>query len=64
MLLCSKYREGKKVKTKTVANLSHFPENVILVLRTKYEYELENIKMCELKIGRGLTSIHYPELYY
>jgi transposase len=30
VLLCEKYREGKKVKTKTIANLTQFPEHVIL----------------------------------
>jgi transposase len=30
VMLCSKYREGMKVKTRTVANLSHLPEQLIL----------------------------------
>ena len=30
VLLCSKYREGKKVKTRTVANLSHLSDIIIL----------------------------------
>jgi hypothetical protein len=28
-LLCSKYREGGKIKTKVEANLSHLPEKLI-----------------------------------
>ncbi|MDR0565670.1 MAG: hypothetical protein LBG47_01315 [Prevotellaceae bacterium] len=28
-LLCSKYREGGKIKTKVEANLSHLPEELI-----------------------------------
>ncbi|MDR2972612.1 MAG: IS1634 family transposase [Bacteroidales bacterium] len=30
VLLCSKYREGKKVKTRTLANLSHLPDWLVL----------------------------------
>ena len=32
VLLCSKYHESKKVKTRTVANLSHLPEQLILTI--------------------------------
>jgi transposase len=32
VFLCSKYREGKKVKTRTLANLSQLPEHVVLSL--------------------------------
>ena len=38
ILLCEKYREGKKVKTRTKANLSHLSDQLILVLRTQYKY--------------------------
>ena len=41
VLLCSKYREGKKVKTKTVANLSNFPENVILSIENTLKSDRE-----------------------
>ena len=41
VLLCSKYREGKKVKTRTEANLSKLPSDIILsienALRSKGE---------------------------
>jgi transposase len=30
VLLCSKYREGKKVKTRSIANLSHMPDEMVL----------------------------------
>ena len=30
VLLCSKYREGKKTKTRTVVNLSHLSDQLIL----------------------------------
>jgi len=29
VILCSKYREGKKVKTRSIANLTHLPEHII-----------------------------------
>ena len=29
VILCSKYLEGKKVKTRSIANLSHLPDHII-----------------------------------
>ena len=47
VFLCSKYRESGKIKTRTEANLSLLPEYVVLIA------ELNNIKLCELKLGKG-----------
>jgi len=41
VLLCSKYREGKKVKTRTVANLSHLPDQLILNIENALKSERE-----------------------
>ena len=41
VLLCSKYREGKKVKTRTVANLSHVPEYIVLGIENMLKSERE-----------------------
>jgi transposase len=41
VLLCSKYREGKKVKTRTVANLSHLSEQLILSIENALKSERE-----------------------
>jgi hypothetical protein len=103
VILCSKYREGGKVKTRAIANLSHLPAHVILSIEntlksereaTMFAYaiikemenklfpflkeynkanstklafhditdELNKIKMCELSIGKQITSVKYPKL--
>jgi hypothetical protein len=41
VILCSKYREGKKVKTRAIANLSHLPEHVILSIQNTLRAETE-----------------------
>jgi transposase len=41
VLLCSKYREGKKVKTRTVANLSHLPEHLVLGIESMLKSDKE-----------------------
>jgi transposase len=42
VLLCEKYREGKRVKTRTIANLSHFPEHVILSIENTLKSKRES----------------------
>ena len=41
VILCSKYREGKKVKTRAIANLSHLPEHVILSIQNTLKSDAE-----------------------
>ena len=41
VILCSKYREGKKVKTRAISNLSHLPAHVILSIENTLESEGE-----------------------
>jgi len=41
VLLCSKYREGSKVKTRTEANLSKLPEHVILGIENMLKSDKE-----------------------
>ena len=41
VILCTKYREGKKVKTRSVANLSHLPEFMILGIENMLKSERE-----------------------
>ena len=41
ILLCSKYREGKKVKTRTVANLSHLSDKLILSIENALKSDRE-----------------------
>ena len=41
VILCSKYREGKKVKTRSIANLSNLPEHVILSIQNALKSETE-----------------------
>ena len=41
VLLCSKYREGKKTKTRTVANLSHLSDQLILSIENALKSERE-----------------------
>ena len=42
-LLCKKYREGKKVKTKTVLNLSSLPEELILSIENTLKSKTEAV---------------------
>ena len=65
VLLCSKYREGKKVKTRTVANLSHLPEQLILNIENALKSERETtvllkdiaVKQC-IDYGYLLVALH------
>jgi len=41
VILCSKYREGKQVKTRAIANLSHLPEHVILSIQNSLRADTE-----------------------
>ena len=41
VILCSKYREGGKVKTRAIANLSHLPAHVILSIENTLKSERE-----------------------
>jgi hypothetical protein len=42
-LLCEKYREGKRVKTKTVLNLSKLPEDLILSIENFLKSKTEAV---------------------
>jgi len=41
VILCEKYREGDKVKTRTIANLSHLSEHVILSIQNTLKSDTE-----------------------
>ena len=43
ILLCKKYREGKKVKTKTILNLSHLPAELILSIENTLKSKTETV---------------------
>jgi len=45
VLLCSKYREGKKVKTNTISNLSKLPEYIILGIENMLKSDKETTVM-------------------
>ena len=65
VLLCSKYREGKKVKTRTVANLSHLSDQLVLSIEHALKSELEttvllkdiSVKHC-IDYGYLLVLVH------
>jgi len=65
VLLCSKYREGKKVKTRTVANLSHLPDQLVLSIENALKSERETtvllkdiaVKNC-IDYGYLLVALH------
>ena len=65
VLLCSKYREGKKVKTRTVANLSHLPDQLVLSIENALKSEREAtvllkdiaVKNC-IDYGYLLVALH------
>ena len=65
VLLCSKYREGKKVKTRTVANLSHLSDQLVLSIENALRSEKEttvllkdiSIKNC-IDYGYLLVVLH------
>jgi transposase len=42
-LLCEKYREGGKIKTKVIGNLSHFPEDLILSIENTLKSKSETV---------------------
>ena len=65
MLLCLKYREGKKVKTKTVANLSHFPENVILSIENTLKSDREaTVLLKDIEVSKCIDYGHVFVLLY
>jgi len=43
VILSAKYREGKKVKTRAIANLSHLPEHVILSIQNSLRSESDTV---------------------
>jgi len=65
VLLCSKYREGKKVKTRTVANLSHLSDQLVLSIENALKSERETtvllkdiaVKQC-IDYGYLLVLLH------
>ena len=57
VLLCSKYREGKKVKTRTEANLSKLPSDIILIIENALRSKGET--MVHLKDISVISSIDY-----
>ena len=52
VFLCTKYREGKKVKTRVEANLSSLPEHIIL--------EIENMLRSDRETTVSLKDISIP----
>ena len=65
VLLCSKYREGKKVKIRTLANLSHLSDQLILSIENALKSEKETtvllkdiaVKQC-IDYGYLLVLVH------
>jgi len=65
VLLCKKYREGKKVKTRTLANLSHLSDQLILSIENALKSEREStvllkdiaVKQC-IDYGYLLVLVH------
>ena len=43
VILCAKYREGKNVKTRAIANLTHLPEHVILSIKNTLRSETDTV---------------------
>ncbi len=41
VLLCHKYREAGKIKTKVLANLSHLPEKTVLLIENSLKHNSE-----------------------
>ena len=53
VFLCSKYREGGKIKTRTEANLSHLPESIVLGIENMLKSEKETtICLKDISVGR------------
>jgi len=63
-LLCSKYRESGKVKTKVLANLSHLPEQVILGIENMLKSKGETVvKLKDVTVNK-CVNYGYPYLIY
>jgi transposase len=63
-LLCSKYRESGKVKTKVLANLSHLPEKVILGIENMLKSEGETVvKLKDVTVNK-CVNYGYPYLIH
>jgi transposase len=61
VLLCSKYREGGKVKTRTELNLSHLPEHLILGIENMLKSDRETtVCLKDITISR---CIDYGYVY-
>ncbi len=65
MLLCHKYREAGKIKTKVLANLSHLPEKTVLLIENSLKhnsealvYEKDIAVERSIDIGLFLLSFH------
>ena len=53
-LLCSKYREGGKVKTKVVANLSALSESIILGIENMLKFDKHEVVLSkEIKVSKS-----------
>lgn len=53
VLLCSKYREGGKIKTRTITNLSKLPEHVILGIENMLKSDKETtIRLQDIAVSR------------
>ena len=64
-MLCSKYREGKKTNTRTVANLSHLSDQLILSIENALKSERETIVLLKdisvkhcIDYGYILVTLH------
>jgi len=65
VLLCKKYREGEKVKTRTLANLSHLSDQLVLSIENALKSERETtillkeiaVKQC-IDYGYLLVLVH------
>ena len=55
VLLCSKYREGGKIKTRTEMNLSNLPEMVILSIENALKSDRE-VMVCLKDISVDTTA--------
>ena len=63
VILSSKYREGKKVKTRAIANLSHLPEHIILGIENMLKSDRETtVCLKDVSIGGCMDYGHVSVL--
>jgi len=56
-LLCEKYREGKKVKTKTILNLSKLPEDLIMTMENFLKLAISDHTLPLISLKKHETGV-------